>query len=340
LLDFLERITDKDLNKKSLESLIKCGALDSYGERGQLLFNSEKILSVNKEASKRKDSRQSSLFGALPNTDALRLTLDPGKPIDKAEQLSWEKELLGLYISEHPFSIFRNFFGDYALPLKMLNSRVNDEMMVVAGVVTTIKKIITKKGETMLFVKIEDVSGNAEVLVFPSVLKVNPELWKEGMMLGIYGRLSNKDGEMKMLVSVAVPLTINDPQSSVDSVKRAVMDYKAHAPKSYRDRGGNNSYSKPAEKPNKIIVAESPVVSPPEIGKPLKIILLNELSLEETEILKSIMINYPGNDPVYFKINNNGKDQIIKSGFLINNSDKLKKELIVALDDKIKIVAV
>lgn len=341
LLDFLERITDKDLNKKSLESLIKCGALDSYGERGQLLFNSEKILSVNKEASKRKDSRQSSLFGALPNTDELRLTLDPGKPIDKVEQLSWEKELLGLYISEHPFSIFRNFFGDYIMPLKMLNSRVNDEMVVIAGAVATVKKIITKKGETMLFVKIEDVTSNTEILVFPSVLKTNPDLWKDGMMLGIYGRLSNKDGEMKVLASIAIPLNVNDPQASVDAVKRAVMDYKATAPKNnYHNRASNSYVSRPQPvilTPKEAVVEKKMSVKP---DNPLKIILLGELSVEETNILKSKMIAYPGSDPVYFKVNNNGKDQIIKSAFLINNSAELKKELAAALDDKIKIVSV
>ncbi len=341
LLDVLERITDKDLNKKSLESLIKCGALDNYGERGQLLFNLEKILSVNKEASKRKDSRQSSLFGDLPATDALRLTLEPGKPIDKTDQLTWEKELLGLYISEHPFSIFRNYFGEYTTSLKMLNSRANDEMITVAGVVTTIKKIMTKSGETMMFVKVEDVSGSGEVLVFPSVLKANPDLWKDGAMLGIYGRLSDKDGEKKVLVSVAVPLKIEDPQGSVDAVKRAVMDYKANAPKNnYRGRGNYNrpeSSSRPAAPVAKPMEAKAAPVS---ASNPLKIILAGELSPTETELLRSKMNNYPGADAVYFKVNNNGKDQIIKSGFLINNCDELKKELAASLDDKIKIVSV
>ncbi|MCX6795617.1 MAG: DNA polymerase III subunit alpha [Candidatus Falkowbacteria bacterium] len=340
LLEFLERITDKDLNKKSLESLIKCGALDSYGERGQLLFNLEKILSVNKESSKRRESRQSSLFGALPNTDALRLTLEPGKPIDKSEQLSWEKELLGLYISEHPFSIFRNYFGDYSIPLKMLNSRVNDEMVVTAGVVTSIKKIITKSGETMMFVKIEDVSGNGEILVFPSVLKANPDLWKDGVMLGVYGRLSDKDGEMKILASVAIALDLSNPQTSVDEVKRAVMNYKANAPKNnYRNRG-NYTRAENITKPQVVIAKPESHEDPKKINNPLKIILLQELSPAETEIMKSEMSAHSGGDPVYFKINIKGKDQIIKSGFFVDNCETLKNELIVALKDKIKIVAV
>ena len=340
LLDLLERITDKDLNKKSLESLIKCGAFDRFAERGQLLSNSEKILSVNKEASKRKDSRQSSLFGSLPDTDVLRLTLDPGKPIDKAEQLAWEKELLGLYISEHPFSVFRNFFGDYVIPLRSLNSRVNDEMVAVAGVVSTIKKIITKSGETMMFVKIEDVSGTAEALVFPSVLKANLDLWIEGKMLGIYGRLSNKDGEMKVLVSIAIELNVNEPQTSVDDLKRAVMNYKANAPKNYHNRAASFHSN------NNNVVKSAPIISTPaEIktvssANPLKIILLGELSDAEAEILKSKMIAHSGSDPVYFKINSNGKDNIIKTGFLVNNCDELKKSLSSALDDKIKIVSV
>ncbi len=340
LLDLLERITDKDLNKKSLESLIKCGAFDKFAERGQLLFNSEKILSVNKEASKRKESRQTSLFGSLPNTDVLRLTLDPGKPIDKAEQLSWEKELLGLYISEHPFSVFRNFFGDYIIPLRSLNSRVNDESVAVAGVVSTIKKIITKSGETMMFVKIEDVSGTAEALVFPSVLKANLDLWVEGKMLGIYGRLSNKDGEMKVLVSIAVALNPSEPQTSVDDLKRAVMDYKANAPKNYRNRAANFQTNRNNVVKSAPIISATPETKKLSPNNPLKIILLAELSDSEAESLKLKMISYPGSDPVYFKISSEGKDNIIKTGFLVNNCEDLKNSLNSEFGDKIKIVAV
>jgi len=195
----------------------------------------------------------------------------------------------------------------------------------------------------MMFVKIEDVSGNGEVLVFPSVLKANPDLWKEGAMLGIYGRLSDKDGEIKVLASIAIPLDANDPQKSVDDLKRAVMNYKASAPKNnYRNRAGGNYPRAESFTPQKSIVSK-PTVQPeslPTTSNPLKIILVSELSPEETDTLRLKMSGYPGKDPVYFKVNNNGKDQIIKSGFLVTNSDELKKDLQAVFDNKIKIVSV
>ena len=91
--------------------------------------------------------------------------------------------------------------------------------------------------------------------------------------------------------------------------------------------------------PPKIIIAAAALIIVPS-SNPLKIILAGELSPAETELLKSKMNNYPGGDAVYFKVNNNGKDQIIKSGFLINNCAELKNELAASLDDKIKIVSV
>ena len=114
------------------------------------------------------------------------------------------------------------------------------------------------------------------------------------------------------------------------------------APKNnYRGRGNYNR-SESSSRPTTTVAKPMEVKAAPvsASSNPLKIILAGELSPAETELLKSKMNNYPGGDAVYFKVNNNGKDQIIKSGFLINNCAELKNELAASLDDKIKIVSV
>ena len=108
LADFLERVTDKNLNKKSLEALIKSGALDEMGERGVMLANLELLLENNKESS-RKPSNQDSLFGLMADTASIpTLKLATAPQATTEEKLAWEKELLGLYISGHPLDKFRD----------------------------------------------------------------------------------------------------------------------------------------------------------------------------------------------------------------------------------------
>jgi len=118
ILDFLERITDKDLNKKSLESLIKSGGLDSFEERGKLLANLETLLTLNKESAKAKSSNQSSLFIDSPSLNVnSNIQLAESEPAKSQDKLIWEKELLGLYISDHPFNAFKNHLSNYIVPI-------------------------------------------------------------------------------------------------------------------------------------------------------------------------------------------------------------------------------
>jgi hypothetical protein len=103
--DFLDRIKHKNLNKKSMEALIKSGAMDAFGERGQLLGNLEDMLEYNKEVNK--VSNQVSLFGDMPELLGVGYTLKPAEPAAQKDMLQWEKELLGLYVSGHPLNAFR-----------------------------------------------------------------------------------------------------------------------------------------------------------------------------------------------------------------------------------------
>lgn len=207
LVDFVERVRHKDFNKKSFEALVKCGALDKLGERNQLLGNLDLILEYNRDSQKAKSSGQTSLFSLTPEIKVASLRLREFDPSTKRERLAWEKELLGLYVTEHPMQEYmEKLRANHALPLKDISPLSRDRMVAVGGIVSAVQKIITKSGEPMLFVKLEDVSARTEVLVFPKVLARNPGVWQEEKILLVRGRISDKDGVAKILCEEAVEI--------------------------------------------------------------------------------------------------------------------------------------
>jgi len=219
IADFIERVRDKDLNKKSLESLIKCGAMDKLGERGQLLFNMDHILIFSHEIQKSKSNGQVSLFEALAKTNGSKnglpqLKLLPAPAALKKEKLTWEKELLGLYVSEHPVREFESYIEKVALLCSKLSSQMVGKKVRVGGVISKIKKIITKSGNPMLFVTLEDTKAKIEVLVFPRLLEQTATLWQENKPMIISGRLDDKDGNLKLLCEEVLPLNNNHLMNS------------------------------------------------------------------------------------------------------------------------------
>lgn len=206
--DFLARIHDKDMNKKSLESLIKCGALDAFGDRAQLLGNLDTLLAFNKKAQDQARKGQEDLFADLPLAGATaKLKLDPAPLITTMQKLTFEKELLGLYISDHPFKKFAPLLTTTTPLSRIQAGKSAEEMVHVAGIVTAIKKIVTKSGKPMVFVTLEDSTGSVELVVFPKLLELAPGLWQEHALISVHGKVSDKDGVPKILAENAEILT-------------------------------------------------------------------------------------------------------------------------------------
>jgi len=218
LANFLSRIHHRDLNKKSLESFIKCGVFDSLKvERGQALENIDELLKFNQTAKKLANGNQSSLFGTSHMLSSSNLRLRPAKPAEKNTILAWEKELLGLYITDHPFNAYfekvkdkvkpiKEVINDYKSADKRKNNFNGNQRLKLAGIISGIQKIFTKNGQPMLFVKLEDLSDGLEVLVFANTLYKNPVIWQENKAVIINGRLSWKDDEPKLICDEAKEL--------------------------------------------------------------------------------------------------------------------------------------
>ncbi len=202
LSNFLMRIQHRDLNKKSLESLIKAGAFDSFNhDRGQLLANIEELVKFNQATRKSSMTNQNSLFGSTSSFASLRLK--PASPATKKDTMTWEKELLGLYLTDHPMNGHQEKINGTAKTIKFaLSLPKNGERSLkfrLAGVVSSIQKIITKKGQPMLFVTLEDLNDNMELLVFNDLLSKTADTWQENQAILVDGFLSWKNGDTKFI---------------------------------------------------------------------------------------------------------------------------------------------
>ncbi|MDO8600212.1 MAG: DNA polymerase III subunit alpha [bacterium] len=208
LTDFIERVQHKDLNKKSLESLAKCGALDELGERKALLENTDAILDYARSIQRERASGQTNLFSLAPTATLASIRLKPTEPATKKERMTWEKELLGLYVTEHPMSEYKEQLAAIheRIPLNRLGNYANKGMIVTAGLITGIQKIVTKTGSPMLFVKFEDGIGKTELLVFPSTLERTETLWQEEKAIKVKGRVTDRDGMIKVICEDAKEL--------------------------------------------------------------------------------------------------------------------------------------
>jgi DNA polymerase III subunit alpha len=189
--DFLSRVADKGLNKKSLEALIECGAMDEFGERGLLIANIETLLTYHREHMKA-PSDQASLFGAVAGPSPLRL--DPAAPTSMDQKLIWEKELLGLYISGHPLDKHKEKLSNQKTTIKHAKENLKGVETVIAGFVETAQFILTKKGEKMVFLNFSDFSGSIEVVAFPRTLKEHEPLFVPGLCIMLKGRISERNG--------------------------------------------------------------------------------------------------------------------------------------------------
>lgn len=215
ITDFLIRLSPKPgessiLNKKSLESLIRAGALDRLAQRKELLAKVENLLEFSRESQKIKNNGQSSLFGEEQSTTN-KLNFSKVDSNEKRklspEEIQWEKDLLGMYISDHPLNSHQCLLKDNGIiPIKEIKKDKINKIIKTAGVITKITKFITKSGKPMLFVGIEDISGKTEILVFANVLEKNPIIWQEGKIVIVKGRISDKDDQLKLLCDEAEEL--------------------------------------------------------------------------------------------------------------------------------------
>ena len=216
LTDFLTRIHDKNLNRKSLESLIVTGALDRFGERGLLFANINTMLTFNKEQSDHVQTGQDSLFGDIMSS-VNELTLVPATPADTKQKLQWEKELLGIYVSGHPLEEYTEELKKYGDIGKIKADGRNGIPITSAGMIEKTRELLTKKGDLMSFVQLDNRSDQIETVLFPEVYAKNRQLVAPGNCVAIKGQLNIRNGEPTVIIEKIKILgtTKDNPDSSL-----------------------------------------------------------------------------------------------------------------------------
>lgn len=233
--DFIDRLTKSDvegapqeqgrtiLNKKVLEALARSGALDSLIERNQVLEGMELIVKRIQDTNKQLKSSQIGLFGEVLSGDIEvgKLDLPQVPEASQNQRLAWEKELLGIYLTEHPLKeIGEKIKKLTSCGLGELDSSMENKSLRLGGLITTVKKITTRSGAPMVFVTLEDVTGKAEALVFPKLLENTGDLWQADKLVLIKGKISTKDNEIKIIADSVEELDLdNKKYQSVPKVK-------------------------------------------------------------------------------------------------------------------------
>ena len=198
--DFLERVQHKNLNKKSLEALIMCGALDAFGERGNLLANLETLLTFHKDIV-HAGPVEHSLFGTL-GADAPKsvLTLSETPPADMPTKLTWEKELLGLYLSGHPLDQFEEQIEKSGNTISSLIEKKNPKNQILVVLIESVKPFITKSNTRMAFIAVRDRTGMAEAVLFPEGFKEYGAIATEGAVVVIQCSVSDKNDRKSIII--------------------------------------------------------------------------------------------------------------------------------------------
>ncbi|GAB4501533.1 MAG: hypothetical protein Fur0035_10750 [Anaerolineales bacterium] len=211
LNDLAQRVDLKSVGKRSLEYLIKAGALDSFGERAALLAALDQLVAVSAGHFKAADSGQLSLFGAATGVQAQNIALG-GQKTDKKEALAWERELMGVYLSDHPLKAYEELLTRGVSHNSLtLNEASSPQPCRVAGLVLSSRPYKTKKDTMMGFVTLEDLTGNIELVIFPRAWEKYRALCQDGKVILAVGKIDPATTPPKVLVDeIRTDFTVYD----------------------------------------------------------------------------------------------------------------------------------
>ncbi len=322
LEDYLSRVNCRIVNRKAMESLIKAGAFDRFGERSLLLHNLDLMLAFAARLQKQASSGQTDIFGTLVEDvviDQPKLELvAPTTVTDSREQLLWERELLGLYLSQHPLELFETFLSEKTVPLNSLSVEHDKKSVNIGGAITDVREITTRNGQRMAFVKIEDRYAEIEVVLFPGSYQQTVGLWERDRVVLIKGKVNGRDkegnqaAEVKVMVDDAREITAEQASAYQGTGKKVKPPQKRAS-----------SVVKKTVNPEAV---EHPTPSV-ELAAPRVYIRLHSTNDEQTLLtLKETIDSHHGNTEVVLVLGEAAKKQAIKlPGGIDSDSDGLDK---------------
>jgi len=201
LNDFAHRVDLRGVGKRALECLVKVGALDCFGTRPSLLQGLDRIVAVSGSFFKAAEAGQMSLFGGTSGIAETIVLAEEKEQINQREILRWERELIGLYVSDHPLSAHMALLDQIITHYSgQLAEAAHGDKVRVAGIVTSARTHQTKNGKLMAFAAIEDVQGSIELVIFPKVWEEAQELFTIDTLILVEGKIDSQGGDAKILV--------------------------------------------------------------------------------------------------------------------------------------------
>ena len=160
----------------------------------------------SKDIAKKKNSSQIGLFDSYLHLAPLKLAY--AEPAIKKEKLIWEKEILGLYISEHPMQEYKELMERKSLLIGKIKPALVGQKIAIGGLISGVQKFVTKTGKLMLFTKLEDWANKIEVVVFPDILEKNPDIWQEDKIIMVQGKVSDRNNNLSVICDSVQELRI------------------------------------------------------------------------------------------------------------------------------------
>ncbi len=338
--DFAKRASTSKVNKKAWDSLIKTGAFDALADRSDLLFNLETIQGFASKLQKEALSGQTDLFGGM-NAGAIAqpmMTLQqaPVRHTDK-ERLTWERELLGLYISAHPLDNYDAYFQEQTVPLVEMTSDIDNKALTIGGIITSVRSIITKSGTKMAFVKIEDKTSESEIIVFPNLYEQIGVGLIQDAVVRASGKVSARDRDGN--ITTDVKLIADDIQIVDDSELR---NYESHGQKMIKPKASKSvmatrrksvatTATKPGAKSSQAMASSYTVVA----AEPLKKLYLHVKDPDDQASLLSLKQTcslHPGISDIVLVLGAD-KKTAIKMPFRVDPNDALIGALVKILGE-------
>jgi DNA polymerase-3 subunit alpha len=317
--DFVSRVSSRVVNRKTWESLIKTGAMDSFGERGSLLNSLDIILSLATKIQKERSSSQIDLFGAsddptvsLPDIQLIA----PAEPLPNHSLLAWERELLGLYLSHHPLEDYEVFLQDNAVPISEITPDRDGKMAKVGGTISDIRQITTKNGQNMAFVKLEDRTGELELIIFPNLYKESQGLWERDRIILVEGKVAARDKEGVLM---------QDVKFMPDSARSVTLDEA----KDYQPLGKKHSFTDAKKRSWPGKNEEQKIISTPKASGPAKLYLrvIDDTKPGLLQDIKKALDASSGSNEVVLVLGEPAKKQAVKLPFTVSIEETLTRRL-------------
>lgn len=230
LNEFARRVDLRSTGKRALECLVKVGAMDSFGNRASLLASLDRIVAISSAHFRAADAGQISMFGGDSGV-VEEIKLPEVKDVDKREMLNWERELIGLYISDHPLNEYQATLSQVVSYFSgQLSESSHEEKVRVAGIVTNIRPYTTKAGKPMGFITIEDIQGVIETVLFPKTWTQFKDKVSLDQIVIVEGKVDQSNTPPKILVDV-IKTEIKILESVDDSTPKPVLAQKTLASK-------------------------------------------------------------------------------------------------------------